>query len=382
MLASLLIIGAFVLNQTKEVKVTFRLTSLDLASERDVFITGSAPGLGNWSPNKVKLRALGNHVWQAEVQVPDGSSLEYKYTLGSWDEEGSDAIGHPLPNFSTSAHDNAFIKDAIRFWTKRGRKISFPKTITGTVRYHLAMTAKNLAARDVVVWLPPDYDSKPNVRYPVLYMQDGQNVFDASTSSFGNEWKADETATQLIKQKIIQPLIIVGISSTPERTAEYSPGIKGQQYMDFVVKELKPFIDRTYRTEKARASTYVAGSSMGGIISLMLAWEHSNVFSAAICMSPAFLDPANKRVWDYPRDLRASPAKPQPLFLYIDNGGVGLDQVLQPGVDQMLEVLKSKGFKDDKSLVFVKAPRAKHNEADWAKRLPKAIELVMKNHPN
>lgn len=159
---------------------------------------------------------------------------------------------------------------------------------------------------------------------------------------------------------------------------EYTPGEKGTAYMDFVVKTVKPLIDSTYRTKPDRKNTIVGGSSAGGIISFMLVWEHTDVFSKAICMSPAFKS-LSSNGWDYARVVKTSNGKKKDVFFYIDNGGVGLESQLQPGIEEMIEALKSKGYVEGKDFVFVHDTAAKHFEADWAKRFPKALQLVLKN---
>jgi len=198
------------------------------------------------------------------------------------------------------------------------------------------------------------------------------------TSAFGVDWSIDETATELIKKKSIEPIIVVGIYNTSDRMNEYIPGDKGTAYMNFVVNTVKPLIDSTYRTKPDRKNTIVGGSSAGGIISFMLVWEHPDVFSKAICMSPAFksLSPGG---WDYTTTVQRSSRPTNPIFLYIDNGALGLDSQLQPGIDAMLTALKSKGYKDGHDFLFLLDPTGKHSEADWAKRFPRALIIVLGN---
>jgi predicted alpha/beta superfamily hydrolase len=231
--------------------------------------------------------------------------------------------------------------------------------------------------RDLVVWLPPGYETDNSARYPVVYMHDGQNIFDPVTSSFGTDWSIDETADDLIKKKSIEPVIVVGIYNTSDRMKEYTPGDKGTAYMDFIVKTVKPLIDTTYRTKPDRKNTIIGGSSAGGTISFMLVWEHSDIFSKAICMSPAFRNPAGAGGWNYVKVIQQSGNNPKDIFLYIDNGGLGLESQLQPGIDEMLTTLKSKGYKEGTDFVFVHDPTAKHFEADWAKRFPNALKVVL-----
>jgi predicted alpha/beta superfamily hydrolase len=355
------------------IHVTFILSSPDLASDSSVYITGSIEQLGNWNPGLIKMDYKGDHTWSKEITLDQPASIEYKYTLGSWEREGANANGSPLSNFEKKIARDTTIKDSVLFWTKGGRPRVNQGQITGTVRYHRAMKGVGLKDRDVIVWLPPDYETNTKARYPVVYMHDGQNIIDPVTSSFGVDWGIDETVDRLIKSKAIQPVIVVGIYNTSDRTKEYSPGEKGTAYMNFIVNQLKPFIDSTYRTRPDRENTIVGGSSSGGIISFMLVWEHPDVFSKAICMSPAFKIGG----WDYVKVVQESKEKREGVFFYIDIGGVGLETQLQPGVDEMIAALKAKGYTEGKDFVYVRDPAAHHFEADWAKRFPNALMLSL-----
>jgi predicted alpha/beta superfamily hydrolase len=367
-----------------DVDVTFRLRAPDLAEGTEVFITGSVPGLGNWDPGKLRMTTADNHVWTYQLTANDGQTIEYKYTLGSWEREGAGADGRPLPNFSVTVHGSKVQDDTVNFWTS-GQRREIRGQITGTVRYHRAMSGDGILPRDVIVWLPPDYQDDGGqagnaaARYPVLYMHDGQNIIDPMTSSFGTDWEVDETCTRLIAENKIPPLIVVGIYNTPDRSKEYLPGPKGDAYAKFILQTLKPFIDGNYRTKPERESTFVGGSSAGGLSAFMLTWEHPEKFSAAICMSPAFRlekKSSSDTAIDYVSNVERGARPGQPVFFYMDNGGVGLEAALQPGVDAMIAALKAKGFVEGQDFVYVGDPEARHFEAAWAKRFPYAIESL------
>jgi len=221
--------------------------------------------------------------------------------------------------------------------------------------------------------LPTDYDKNQTESYPVLYMHDGQNIIDPKTSSFGVDWQVDETCDSLIKMGKIPPVIIVGISNTADRSLDYSPGTKGNAYMNFIINTLKPFIDNTYRTKPDRLHTFVGGSSMGGLISMMLVWEHSDVFFGAICMSPAF----QYQDFDYVPKITSDNAPKKELKIYLDIGTVGLETQLEPGVDAMIKAINAKGYLKNKDYFYVKEKDARHAEADWARRLPNALIFLL-----
>ncbi len=226
--------------------------------------------------------------------------------------------------------------------------------------------------RDIIVWLPPSYDSLPDRFYPVLYMQDGQNVIDPLTSSFGIDWQIDEVADRLIKAKSIEELIIVGIYNTPQRGQEYNNNKFGSAYINFIIEELKPFIDRTYKTLPDCKNTSVAGSSSGGLISFIIAWENPDIFAKAACFSPAF----KIGKIDCIAPVRNYLGAKKDILIFIYNGGIGLEEQLQPGIDEMIEALIEKGYIENEDFLFVKDTLAEHNESAWSKRVYRFLEFL------
>jgi predicted alpha/beta superfamily hydrolase len=358
-------------------EVTFRMKSSDLPEDAAVFITGSVPELGNWRPSQVPMKYLADHVWSISIRIKGKQTIQYKYTLGSWAQEGAQADGRPLKNLSVSVDKSMSKNDRIDFWTDRTPRPVGGK-ITGQVKYHRGLTDGDLRPRDAIVWLPPGYDASGEQRYPVLYMHDGQNMVDPQTSAFGVDWQIDESCTRLIKESEISPLIIIGIYNTPDRSEEYLPGPTGEAYMNFVAKSLKPMIDREYRTNPNRSHCYTGGSSAGGLCAFMLVWEHSDVFSKAICMSPAFKyqKPDGSVAFDYVSTLESSDVPRERIFLYVDNGGVGLDEKLQSGTTEMIEALNEKGLTAEHDYHWKRHPNDRHTESAWAKRFPEAIKIL------
>jgi len=207
-----------------------------------------------------------------------------------------------------------------------------PNTLTGNIQIHRAFPSKILRnKRDVLVYLPPGYRRFTGKRYPVLYLHDGQNVFDAATSFAGVEWGVDETAQRLIRQKLIEPLIIVAIANTgEERIHEYAPTparidppkrkrSKGllRSYGRFLIEELKPFIDRKYRTRREAEFTGLGGSSLGGLATLALGLWFPNYFNRLAVLSPSIW-------WDdcaiYDIVDEVDETKKPPLKIWLDTG--------------------------------------------------------------
>ena len=356
--------------QPDSVQVTFKVYAPTLPDTQQVFLSGSTAALGNWQPDQVTLQHAGSQVWEKTLYLKE-KSVSYKFTLGSWDTEATDEHGKPLPNFSLPLKGDTTVEHQLSHWLAKTNK-PIEGGITGTVAYHHNLSTDSLKPRDLIVWLPPGYE-KGNKRYPVLYMHDGQNVFDPATSSFGVDWRIDETADSLIRSKQMDPVIIVGIYNTSDRMEEYVPSTKGNAYMDFVVHTVKPLIDQTYRTKTGAKHTLTGGSSAGGIMAFMLAWEHPQVFSKAVCMSPAF----KIMHIDYVKEVQAYTGKKKRLKLYIDNGGIDLEARLQPGIDEMLQALQAQGYREGKDYLWVLDKKAQHNEAAWAKRMPKALTFFL-----
>jgi predicted alpha/beta superfamily hydrolase len=356
---------------TKNNDLVFQLNSPDLFEDSVVYITGSEASLGNWNPKGLQMNYIGNQTWEASIPFDSSKIIEYKYTLGSWSTENADANGLPLPNFEWKSSLGNPKKDQVLFWRNSDDRV-VQGQVTGNVKYHRDLKADGLLPRDLIVWLPSNYDKKIDRSYPVLYMHDGQNIIDPSTSSFGVDWQVDESVTALIERGEFPESIVVGIYNTSERTQDYTPGEQSQLYLSFIRETVKPLIDSTYRTKPGRNSTFIGGSSYGGMISMQAIWEHSDIFSAALCFSPAF----KTQAYNYVNNVKNTSNPPRDIFIYMDNGGVGLEAILQPGIDEMKEALKTQGLNEGLNWVFIKDKEARHFEADWAKRFPKALEIL------
>ena len=257
-------------------------------------------------------------------------------------------------------------------------------TLTGNFRRHEGFHSNFLPDnRDVLVYLPPDYDTETHRRYPVLYLHDGQNLFDGATSFVeGQDWHVDETAEALISQGAIQPLIIVGIYNTgPHRMDEYTPtpdprvghGGKADLYARMLIEELKPLIDSQYRTEKDCSHTALGGSSLGGLVSLYIGLRHPKVFGKLAVMSPS--------VWWDKRtilhDVRHLTVRPD-LKIWLDIGtaeGQSPQRIVND-VRKLRDVLIRKGWKEGRDLSYVEAEGAGHNEGAWASRVGEMLQFL------
>lgn len=278
-----------------------------------------------------------------------------------------------------------------------GRLVEYPR-----------MTSAHVQPRDVTVWLPPGYDAG-DARYPVLYMHDGQNLFDAARAGYGKEWGVDEHLARLAASGQIRLPIVVGVHNTPLRLREYVPAdmirtlpgdirtdllsLYGGEplsdgYLRFLVEELKPFIDRTWRTRPARADTTIMGSSMGGLISLYALMKHPGVFGSAGCLSTHWplrierLDDNRLERWreiivqTWSLVIAGGLPDPSGHRLYFDRGDETLDQFYAFFQSRIDAVVMARGWSPDRfrSLVF---PGAEHNEASWNQRLDTPLTFLL-----
>jgi predicted alpha/beta superfamily hydrolase len=355
-------------NILAQVKVEIIVIS-SLPQDQKVFITGNKPELGNWNPDKITLNKINDSTWSKEFEFISGETIEFKFTKGIWDEEALDESGKIDGNKIFIISKDTTLIYRVDGWGNSRSNIK--GQITGTVVYHKNFNGRSVLPRDIIVWLPPGYDSIAEKYYPVLYMQDGQNIIDPYTSSFGVDWQIDEVTDSLIRANAIQEIIIVGIYNTKQRGIEYNNTVLGRNYIKFIIEELKPFIDRIYYTLPDCKNTAIAGSSSGGLISFIMAWENSDVFSKAACFSPAF----KIGKIDYVAPVYNYSGASKNLRIFIYNGGISLEEQLQPGIDEMLLALKEKGFVENVNLLYEKDPLAEHNESAWAKNIYRFLEF-------
>ena len=225
-------------------------------------------------------------------------------------------------------------------------------------------------ARSVYIYLPDGYGKNPKVRYPVLYMHDGQNLYDPSRAYLGQTWKALETLNHLIKHKIIPPIIVVGIDNTPDRLTEYThDNEQGENYLRFIVKQLKPRIDQDYLTLSQREHTAIMGSSLGGLISLYAGAKYHQTFGKVGALSPSVW-------WSNASILKAIEAFPSPLKIYVDSGTEGGETPHDAGA--VARIYEARDLKD-RLLLYIQEG-ADHSEKYWAKRLPVALHFLFKNN--
>lgn len=357
------------------VSVEFSLYAPDLPKGSKVYLSGNVPALGNWASDGVAMVSQGNQRWRALVLFDGPMPIEYRYTLGSEERLPADERGQPLPRFTVVTERNLKISDTVLAWTSDTTVVESRGQLSGDVRYHRHVRDTFLPARDLIVWLPRFYDFNEKQDYPVLYLNDGQDLFDPNTAEGGRDWGVDEAVERLISDDLIEPMIIVGISSTDNRLYEYSPLQEGEAYMEFLVNRVKPLIDRRYRTRPGRENTLVGGAAMGGLIAFATGWRYPEIFGGVISLSPAFQ--LEGRMDELPW-FEEQGDEFRRVFFYLYNGAQGADQLLEPGINAMVSELERLGYQPERNFVLVRDLNAYHGIPAWAEQFPSALTRTLR----
>jgi predicted alpha/beta superfamily hydrolase len=257
--------------------------------------------------------------------------------------------------------------------------------VSGTVKITRGVHSAALNnTRDVLIYLPPSYD-RGGRRYPVIYFHDGQNVFDPG-ASYAGEWGADETMQDLSREGL--EAILVAIPNVGEaRTREYQPFAhpyfgtsSGDAYLDFVFGTIKPMIDSDFRTHSDRAHTGMIGSSLGGLITLYAYFKHTRTLGFAAALSPS-LWIARGKIQSF---IETAPAPSGRLYMDIGTAEYSPASQKRWKYDAladyrgMADLLERKGYRPHESLLYLEDEGGKHNEADWARRLPGALRFLLR----
>ncbi len=353
-------------------QVVFTLEKYPVSHNPDsIFIAGD---FNDWNPrnSEFAFSPLNRNGVEIKRQLPAGN-YAYKCTRGIWQHVEADEKGSDINNHRFNISRDTTIKINIEAWKDDFDAVLQKHTASGQV--HMMDTAFFMPqlnrTRRIWIYLPEGY-SKTKTRYPVLYMHDGQNIFDAATSAYG-EWGVDECLDSLVKAG--KPTcIVVGIDNGPQRLNEYNPYAfqqfgKGEakQYLAFLVETLKPFIDNNYRSLPDKDNTIIAGSSMGALVSYYAVLQQPGVFGKAGIFSPAF--------WTAPAILSLTdslaPKVNSKFFFYMGK------EEGYTYIKEMENVLELLGKKSSSMIYSVVDPLGMHNEKAWRKWFPEFYLWMM-----
>ena len=358
-------------------QVTFLIDKFpeNTSDETSIYISGDFEG---WTGGQGTYKLLQNKNTYSITLPYQDSTINFKFTQGSWSTVETDIEGNNIDNRS---YISSALKDTIRVqigsWNDNDNT---PKKSTASTNVSMLSESFEIPqlnrTRRIWIYLPPDYDASKK-SYPVLYMHDGQNLFDEATS-FAGEWQVDETLNELYNKKGFG-LIIIGIDNddskrmdeySPWESTKYSGGGEGGAYLDFIVETLKPFVDKNYRSLADQQHTAIMGSSLGGLISHYGALKFSDTFGLTGVFSPAF--GFSETCYDYAlkhgniEDVRM-------YFLAGDNES----PTMVSNMNNMINLMKSEGF-DQNNITSKVVPGGEHNEKLWRENFEETILWLFK----
>ncbi|HVH59959.1 MAG TPA: alpha/beta hydrolase-fold protein [Candidatus Sulfotelmatobacter sp.] len=255
---------------------------------------------------------------------------------------------------------------------------------SGNLRKHERFRSRFLHnQRDLIVYTPPGYREQTARRFPVLYLHDGQNLFDGTTSFIpGQDWHVAQTADACINGRVVAPLIIVGMYNTNARVREYTPtkvpklgGGRADRYARFLVEEVKPFVEREYRVLPGFRHTGIGGSSLGGLVSLYLGLKHSSIFGKIAALSPS--------VWWNQSFIHRFAGAMNPALrprIWLDIGTREGARMVED-VERFRDILLQKGWRLEQDLHYERVEGAEHNEAAWAQRVRPFLQFLYPASP-
>lgn len=373
LVALLLFVSTFSFAQYK---VTFLLKQPSLLHSMDhIFVAGN---FNMWNPadSSYQLKSDKSGISRITFSLPAGN-YEYKFTRGNWEKVETDSAGNGIKNRILKLQSDTTIQINIGEWNDDFKHIaSSKKNNSASVNVKIMDTAFYIPQLDrtrrIWLYLPPDY-AKSKKKYPVLYMHDGQNLFENKTS-YSGEWGVDEYLDSIFK-KGEKEVIVVGIDNgLIKRMQEYNPWEfqnfgkgEGDKYVDFLVETLKPFIDEHYRTLKDKPNTFIAGSSMGGLISLYAILKYPQVYGGAGIFSPAFWTASGID------STAIADAKKVNSKLFFYAGGKEGDSMV-PDMKRIEKEIKERSKSPVKEIID---ENQHHNEAAWRKYFPDFYEWTV-----
>jgi predicted alpha/beta superfamily hydrolase len=352
--------------------LTLELTT-PIDDERPVFISGN---FCEWYPNmadfQMKRIDAGRFVYDFPIEAKLPDKIEYKYTRGGWNHVELDGYGNTTTN-RVAKPKPGILQDHVPYWRNNGKFYSenFMPKVEVIEGFEIPQLKRK---RNIHVLLPHNYETS-GVSYPVLYMQDAQNLF-GQGSSYGN-WEIDKRLAVLASQQKGDYIIVAIEHGEEDRFNEYSPYTtpkqgkgSGMKYANFIVRTLKPFIDKMYRTKLERQFTGIGGSSMGGLISIYAGLMYPETIGRLMIFSPS-LWVSQKVYFDAIEFFNPLDTK---IYLY---GGGKEGKYMIPSVEKMQETIEKQGFSTEKlKIKLITNPKGEHAEKDWGAEFPKAIDWL------
>ena len=368
---------AGVLTVSAQAQYTVKITLTELPPQPVTDTVYIAGNFNNWNPKDENFRLQKNEQGHFFIEIKDvePAGYEFKFTRGSWEQGETNDKGADLPNRKVTIRSDSVFQFSIAGWKDGFSQKQKVSTASAQVKIlDTAFAMPQLArTRRIWIYLPAGYSTTNSKRYPVLYMHDGQNLFDNSTA-FAGEWGVDEAM-----DAIRNACIVVGIDNGgSKRMTEYNPNDtkqfgkgEGRAYLQFIVQNLKPFVDAHYSTLADKQHTYMAGSSMGGLITFYAGLYYPTVFGGLGIFSPSFwIEPSIKT--QVKRLAKKATHGFQKYYFY---AGGGEGQQMAPDMKAVAAVLQQTAHP---ALITVVKPEGKHNEISWAAVFPDFFRWIQK----
>ena len=361
-------------------QITLKITAIpaNTPSGSTIYVAGT---FNNWNPSLTPMVSDGNGNYS--YTVPEGTGvLEYKFTRGAWSSVEANATGNDIPNRSANFTGSAqTLNLTVQSWKDLGGAGN-PSTAASNVHIlsnNFAIPQLN-RTRKIWIYLPPDYETSTKT-YPVLYMEDGQNLFD-NVTSFSGEWQVDETLNTLFAQGDYGAIVIGIDNGGASRINEYTPwnnpqygGGEGDQYMQFVAETLKPYVDANYRTKPAKEFNALIGSSLGALISNYGGVKYSQTFSKIGSFSPAYWI-VNTQFNNYITNSTADLSGMRIYFV----AGSGESSTIVNEIQTVKNNLQTKGLTAANTLVKIDS-YGQHNENYWKGEFSAAYKWLFQTTP-
>lgn len=333
-----------------------------------VYIAGT---FNNWTPNATPLAKTADGRFKITLPI-SGKKVEFKFTRGNWDKVECRNDGSLLPNRMIQALDGAEVHCEIVAWNDlHGTSVKSTANEQVSIMEDSFYIPRLNEYRRIWIYLPSDYETSDET-YPVLYMQDGQNMFDASTA-YNGEWEVDETLTKLEKQKGLKLIVVAIDNGGLQRTNEYTPwehkshaGGYGASYVDFLVNTLKLHVDEHYRTKPQREFTGIMGSSLGGLISMYATIELQYIFGRAGVFSPSFW--FSKKAFEQVK-AKGSEFDDTKIYMIV---GKNEGRKMVKDTKKMTKTLKKSGFNSNQYQSIVHEDGT-HEEWYWKREFEAAV---------
>lgn len=338
-------------------------------TEDEIYVAGNFNG---WNPVDPAFMLTENLSGQPQIVIEGSGSIEFKFTRGSWETVEGDANGGYLPNRTFTFDTADTLEITIMSWEDLGggNHTAAENVVVMAEDFYMPQLDRY---RRIWLYLPPDYDSTGK-DYPVLYMHDGQNLFDAATS-FAGEWEVDETLNELFDEGYEVPVVVGIDNGGANRIAEYTPwpnpdygGGDGDLYAQFIVETLKPYIDDNYRTKPGCDFTGIMGSSLGGLISHYIAIKYQDIFSRAGIFSPSYWFTGD--IYDFTYNT----GKQYDMRFYI-MGGTDEGEGVVEDMTAMTDTLRAAGFGEQEMTLKV-VEGGQHNENLWRQEFGEAFRWM------